>query len=196
MIIRPENTVSILLAAGQSRRFGDADKLLTLWQGRPLVARSAAMLASIPFRRRILVGSAAVIGLGLDGFEAIETDDPTAPQSHSLSLGMEAAVTSSIDAVLIALADMPLIEADHVKAIFAKATHLSSSVASSDGTVSMPPALFGRTHFKALCELTGDQGARHLLANAQQVLLPAEALVDIDTLADFDFLKRKKIGSL
>ena len=188
--ILPENSACIVLAAGQSRRFGAADKLSSIWRGIPLIFHSARMLGDVPFARRIIVGTSALCGLEFEGFETVETDDQKAPQSHSIRLGVEAVLASRPDAIMIALGDMPLIPATHISALFAGASGESTLVASSNGRSSLPPALFGRAHFGALQNLTGDHGARHLLAMGKQVMLRPDQSIDIDTLQDFEELGR------
>jgi molybdenum cofactor cytidylyltransferase len=190
MKILPENSACIVLAAGQSRRFGAADKLLSMCKGIPLISHSARMLGQIPFARRIVIGTAALCSLEFEGFETIETDDEDAPQSHSIRLGVEAVLASRPDAIMIALGDMPMVPASHIFALFEQARGSSALVVSSNGTSSMPPALFGRDHFAALQNLTGDHGARHLLAMGKQVMLRPDQLIDIDTLQDLDELGR------
>ncbi len=190
MTILPENSVCILLAAGQSRRFGADDKLLSSWKGIPLISHSARMLGDVPFARRIVVGTPALCSLGLEGFETVETDDQNAPQSHTIRLGVETVLTTRPDAIVIVLADMPLVPAAHILALFEEASGPSALVVSSNGTSSMPPALFGGNHFGALQSLTGDHGARHLLAMGKQVMLRPDQLIDIDTIQDFEELGR------
>jgi molybdenum cofactor cytidylyltransferase len=188
--ILPENSACIVLAAGQSRRFGAADKLLSIWKGVPLIVHSARMLSDVPFARRIIVGTSALCGLEFEGFETIETDDENAPQSHSICLGVEAALASRPDAIVIALGDMPMVPASHIFALFEQARGSSALVVSSNGTSSMPPALFGRAHFAALQNLTGDHGARHLLVMGKQVMLRPDQSIGIDTLQDLEQLGR------
>ena len=53
-MLRPETTALVLLAAGQSRRFG-GDKLGAPLLGKPLALHAADALAAIPFATRIAV---------------------------------------------------------------------------------------------------------------------------------------------
>ncbi|WP_433850785.1 NTP transferase domain-containing protein [Brucella pseudogrignonensis] len=45
----------IVLAAGQSRRYGAADKLLSFYKGKPLSAHVAASLRGVPYNFGIVV---------------------------------------------------------------------------------------------------------------------------------------------
>jgi molybdenum cofactor cytidylyltransferase len=81
--------------------------------------------------------------------------------------------------LLIALADMPFVQAAHVEALIAACT--DNVVASFDGNKSMPPAIFPRSHWPELLATVGDAGARHILAHAEKLTAPAGTLCDIDT---------------
>ena len=88
-----------------------------------------------------------------------------------------------MDAMLIALADMPLVSREHYLALIehGQKNEAKAVLASSDGQVNMPPALFGSDHFDTLSELSGDRGAGHMLRKAQAIECPPEWLADIDT---------------
>ena len=51
-MIAVEECVLILLAAGRSRRFGDADKLQEPFLGKPLAYHVVTALEDVPFRAR------------------------------------------------------------------------------------------------------------------------------------------------
>ena len=61
-------TVGILLAAGQSRRFGPTDKLMAPLHGRPLVTYAAATLRAVAPDVLIAVTSSEIVAAELDGF--------------------------------------------------------------------------------------------------------------------------------
>ena len=91
------------------------------------------------------------------------------------------ATNAECDALLIALADMPLVPSEHYHALVDAMHRGHEIVVSARGAVRMPPALFSHGHFAALSELDGDKGARELLAQGQVVECPPEWLIDIDT---------------
>jgi molybdenum cofactor cytidylyltransferase len=186
--IGPRDTVLILLAAGRSTRFADhGSKLTEELLGRPLGLHAAATLAALPFRDRLAI----VDGLRLDytsyGFTHVHNDAPAEGMSHSIRLGVERA--GDARAALVVLADMPRLTATHVGRLFDAATGTDSVVASSDGVAPMPPVLFGADHFGQLRQLSGDNGARSLVAGGRHVVASPAELIDVDTRAQLDGLR-------
>ncbi len=112
------------------------------------------------------------------GFEPV-TIPAGLPMARSISAGVAAAGERDIDAVLIALADMPFVDRSHFDTLL---TAFDGSVVGTNGCgVAMPPAIFGRSHFAQLTRLSGDNGAQALLRTAPLVTAPVEKLLDIDT---------------
>ena len=171
----------VLLAAGRARRFG-ADKLAQDLAGKPVAHHAAHKLAALPFATRIAVSSAATPPLAGQGYAIVPLEPEGAPLSRSIALGVAAAEASGAVAVLLALADMPLVPAAHFRALV-KAFD-GTPLATMAGTTPMPPAIFGRTHFATLQNLTGDRGARDLIAVADTLPLDRLLALDIDTPAD------------
>jgi len=165
----------ILLAAGRGERFGGG-KLAANLAGKPLAQHAADCLRAIP-----LAGYFAIVGPDtppLPGYQTSLLDPPGSPQSRSLALGIAAARTCGARAVLIALADMPLVPRSHFDAML---TLFDGDRLASLGPDSvMPPALFGARHFGALAALTGDRGAGSLLRDAPTVTLPEGTALDVD----------------
>lgn len=167
----------MLLAAGRATRFG-APKLQARLSGRPVIHHVAQTLADMPFAYRLCVATQEGVDLSLFGFETV-TIEPGMPMARSISAGVAVAAGRDIDAVLIALADMPLVESGHFRALLAAFD--GSVIGTSCRGVAMPPAIFGRCHFAQLTRLSGDQGAQALLRAAPLVAATPEQLLDIDT---------------
>lgn len=167
----------LLLAAGASRRFGPADKLLALLNGRPLISHAAQALRLTPLDYRIAVISNAALLPLLDGFQVVTIAQ--GHQSDSLRAGLAAA--GSPERLLIALGDMPDITPDHLTRILDTATDALPSC-SHDGTAPLPPACFPTATLATLSRLTGDQGAGRLLRDlpATQHVHAMHLLRDID----------------
>lgn len=177
----------VLLAAGRSERFG-ANKLGAPLAGRPLAHHAAAMLSGLGFAHRIAVSGPATPRLAPLGFHCVPLDPPGAPQSRSIALGVTEAARRGARAVLIALADMPLVPARHVTALVE--AFEGTPLATLAGAVPMPPAIFGRAAFPALMALDGDRGARDLLRAADTLALDPALALDIDTPADLAVAER------
>ena len=171
----------VLLAAGNARRFG-ADKLMADFEGAPLGARAAHELVSVAAAAHFAVCQPdAIIAAHYKrlGFDIVDNTNPGVGLSGSLHLAVEAALRTNAQALLIALADMPFVQAAHVEALIAACT--DNVVASFDGHQPMPPAIFPRSHWPDLLATVGDAGARHILAHAEKIAAPAGTLCDIDT---------------
>jgi molybdenum cofactor cytidylyltransferase len=188
-MIEPKSVALLLLAAGRSHRFGHDDKLAQESRGVPIGLHALRSLAAVPFGARFAVVTQDRLGFARLGCRIVRNERPEEGQSRSIRLGVEAARRNGAAAVLIVLADMPLVTANLVERILACASGPSAIVAASNGERSMPPALFGATWFEALLALEGDRGARHLLQQAQAVVTNAAELVDIDTLGDLQALR-------
>lgn len=167
----------LLLAAGQSRRFGAADKLMAGLHGRPLIGHILAAQAGLTAERVAVVGpdGAAAGLLTAAGFRLVVNAHPEAGQGRSLALGV-AAVAG--ERVLVMLGDMPFVTPD----LLVRLADFEVRAAASDGPRRSPPALFPRADFAALMRTAGDRGARALLATAEPVLAAPKELRDIDTL--------------
>lgn len=189
-MVAPDRVAAVLLAAGQSRRFGQADKLLSHVDGQQMVMHAATMLSKAGLSRLIAVcapdGDAVVDLVSSKGFSCVRTTQREGDLSHSLAAGVRsAAVSPHVDAVLICLADMPFVNIQHVRRLLdAHDGKPERIIASSCGGSPMPPALFGRAHFAALTRLEGDAGARALLKTAELVYADDSVLRDIDRTED------------
>ena len=169
---------AVLLAAGQSARFGSADKLAASLDGLPLGAHAARTLLTLPLTMRFVV--TGPFTFPWHGFEQVPNDRPEEGMGRSIALGTEAARRAGAEAVLIALADMPFVSSGHFERLLSFHHGPGTLIASSDGSRRMPPALFGADWFDVLEKLSGDHGARNLLGEAKLVQAAADELTDID----------------
>lgn len=186
------STALVLLAAGQSSRFEDGDKLLAQVGDRPLLAHAASRFYFTPVGARI-----AVIGPDQTDREAelrkwnwtiTVNDDAASGQASSLRAGVNAARSiAGIDRVMILLADMPDVTEVHLRGLAATFDAGEDAVMSEADGVLTPPAMFADHTFDALCAIEGDKGARSVFAELEKTATqPMRALQarDIDRLAD------------
>lgn len=187
--LTPQTTTAILLAAGESRRFG-GDKLLARFGGATVLERSAANLRQSGAARFLAVIPAGCearrrIVEALD-YEAVCSDG--GPMSHSLRLGVAAARHGGANAVVIALADVPLAPAPHYRALIeCAASHDDQLAYTTLAGARTPPAVFGAQWFDVLEALEGDTGARSILEAAPAsagVAGAREHFIDIDSPGD------------
>ena len=199
----------LLLAAGASSRMGSSHKLLRKVDGVPLAARVASRLAGSRAS-----GIVAVVGSRGDAVaDAFRMADAgpfrvLVNELHGEGIGASiragiAAVAAESDAVVIALADMPEIVASDIdRLIGAYDPARGSGICRLVGPEGQPghPVLFGRRYFEALGRLSGDRGAREVLAEHPQDLVdlevPVERLADLDTEIDWErwLAKRQTMG--
>jgi molybdenum cofactor cytidylyltransferase len=187
--MRAEDTALILLAAGRSTRFGDADKLAQPFLHKPVAFHVVTALESMPFLVRIAVIDGTKLDFAARGFDVIVNEDPAAGMSRSVKLGLARAREAGAHGVVIALADMPRITAAHVYRLLDTATDDDAVVASSDGVKPCPPAVFGKGRFAFLESLEGDAGARDLVRAGRHVVTAPAELIDIDTPDDLERLR-------
>ena len=187
-MIRAEDTVLILLAAGRSSRFAGGNKLEAEFLGKPVGLHVVTALEDIPFKARFVVRDGC--SLDFDGYQVIHNTRVEEGMSHSVRIGVEHAKQAGAQAVLIALADMPRVTATHIYRLLDAADSSDAVVASSDGTQPRPPALFGSSQFDFLLTLEGDEGARELVRGGKHVVTAPAELIDIDTPEDLETLRR------
>ena len=97
----------------------------------------------------------------------------------------------TVDAVVIALGDQPLIAAAIINQLVERYQHRHGIIACEySGTIGVP-ALFSRSLFSELINLKGTAGAKQLLKQHSDSVLTIrvpEAAVDLDTPADYEQL--------
>jgi molybdenum cofactor cytidylyltransferase len=174
-------TGALLLAAGQSRRFG-SPKLLAPLHGQPLALHAARALKAAGLPILVVTGAhAPAIEAMLAGEDLAFTHakDHAQGMAHSLKAGL-AAAPPDWDAVLVMLADMPDLEPDLLRRL-ADTPGIAVPVhARRRGN----PVRWPRSHWPLLMTLTGDEGARRLLPGlpVTEVPAPSPAIFrDIDT---------------
>lgn len=190
-MIRAEDTALVLLAAGRSRRFGEADKLAEPFLHQPVGLHVVTALEAIPFAGRYAVTDGTEVDFAGRGMTVVHNDDPALGLSRSVMLGVTAAKTCGCQAVLIALADMPRVTAAHIWRLLDYAEGPNAIVASSNGVHPSPPVLFGSAHFDMLLTLEGQAGARDLVRAGHHMVTSPDELVDIDTPQQLEALREK-----
>ncbi len=172
-----------VLAAGQSRRFGPADKLAAEFRGVMLGLHVCRTLAPLPFAHRWVIACSESHPCGQGwhaaGFAIAVNPAAASGMGSSVALAAGLARQAGASALLIALADMPLVPAMFFADLLEQATP-DVLVAAHNGSAPTPPALFGRNHFARLMQASGDRGARKLLAAAKVIPCDPLLLADID----------------
>jgi molybdenum cofactor cytidylyltransferase len=175
---------AIILAAGHSRRMG-SNKLLALYQGKPLVAHVADAVAAAGLPAIVVLGHAEQemrAALANREVRFVVAEDHAQGMGHSIAAGIRAA-PSDWQAAIICLGDMPLVPAALLRRLAEAADPAAILIPTFDGRRGNP-VLWGRNHFSALKKLHGDQGARALIASQRSAAYIA--WTDDSILRDFD----------
>jgi CTP:molybdopterin cytidylyltransferase MocA len=155
--------IGVLLAAGAGTRFGGATpKPLVPFRGRPLLSWPLAALRDGGVERVVVVTGAAAFAV--PGAEVVRCAGWAEGLSASLRAGVAAAADGGADAVVVALADQPLLDARAVARVLAARApgELDAVRATYDGAPGHP-TLLESSLFDAVAELRGDTGAWPLL---------------------------------
>ena len=171
----PPHMGVVLLAAGQSRRMGDINKLTAKIAGKPVIRHVAETVLGAGFTDVVVVlgHDSQAVQTCLDGLPVrfVVNDDYLSGQASSVGAGV-AALDSSATDVMVVLGDMPLLTPSFLQDL--QRHHLASSqheqmiclpVSSKDGQRQVGhPVVWGRQFFSELQRLKGDQGGRQIWA--------------------------------
>ncbi|RUV61342.1 4-diphosphocytidyl-2C-methyl-D-erythritol kinase [Mesorhizobium sp. M5C.F.Ca.IN.020.29.1.1] len=180
----------VLLAAGRSSRMGGPNKLLALFDGKPLVRRTAERALGSKASGIIVVTGhqRERVHAALSGLDVTFAGNPdfTEGLSSSLKAGI-ARVAGDAAGAMIMLGDMPGVSSadlDRLIDAFRKSEGQSVVRASHEGKRGNP-VLLPRSLFAAIAHLEGDTGARHLVEaeglDVVDVEIGKAASIDVDT---------------
>lgn len=179
----------ILLAAGRSQRMGQP-KLLLPWHGVPLVRHVArlALRSGIDELIVVLGHRAAHVDAALAALplRIVQNEDFLEGQSTSLRAGL-AALSDTAEAVIVLLADQPLLQPATIDALIAcYREHAPLIVVPRYSGQRGNPVLFAQPLFPALQMITGDQGARAVIQEHRDRVqwldtIDEGVLLDLDT---------------
>ncbi len=194
----PEHSVfAIILAAGESSRFGST-KQLSEYDGTSLVARAVRLAEQACGDRSVLVvgrdWKRVLAACGSQRGFLVRNERYASGMAGSIACGVRS-VAHSADAVLIVLADQPLITPEHLNSLLEKWKKATDNIIVSEYLgVRGPPVIFPAHCFDHLMKLEGDQGARALLKDSRYSvggLAFDAAAIDIDTPEDLENLQAR-----
>ena len=178
---------AVILAAGESRRYG-SPKQLAVVDGATLLEHAIAMARAsglTPVVAVVPVWLSRPARLDGDWLRWIRNPYPERGMSLSLRLGLEA-LPEDAEAAVILLGDQPRVPAETIAALIV-ARGQRPIVAAEAGGLLAPPILIERSHFSLAGEVTGDRGLRDLLRTdpdlVQAVSVEAHP-IDVDAPAD------------
>jgi molybdenum cofactor cytidylyltransferase len=181
---------AIILAAGQSRRMGGPNKLLARFDGEPLVRQIVERaLASKADPVIVVTGHRAKdIGDALAGLNLRMVHNPDFADglATSLKAGLSA-VPERASGALVLLADMPGVTSAIIDRLIDafRSRPLPAIVLPTFAGKRGNPVLWARAFFPELLSVSGDTGARHILALHEEAVERVEigeaAGLDVDT---------------
>ncbi|MFN7571864.1 MAG: NTP transferase domain-containing protein [Betaproteobacteria bacterium] len=192
---------AVLLAAGEGQRLGGVAKPAIAIQGVPLVKRALIALSGAGVDEVVVV-----LGHAAQQVEPLVQDFPVAlvrneryrdGQMSSVHAGL-AALSGPLDAVLVCLADQPLLEAQDIAAL------IGAFEQRAGGSVMVPyfqgrrgnPAIFDGAARAAIVAAGASVGCRRWIDEHPQLVTRFEApndhyVVDLDTAEDLTALRAR-----
>ena len=183
-------TAILILAAGESKRMNGIKQLLP-WKNTTLLGN--AIEQAIQSK-----GNTVYVVLGANAnriastiahynIQSIENKNWKNGLGNSIACGVNFLKENQLhyDAILITLADQPLITAADYNALIDKYAQKEAKIIASEiNNIPSVPAIFDAVYFEKLTQLNEDKGAKEILIAAQKevyVLRSNTKMMDIDT---------------
>ena len=198
------NTGIVILAAGNSSRFGNTKQLLH-FNGKTLLQHAIQEATEAGAALIVVVTGAhadeILKGIKSEKIEIAFNKDWEQGMASGIVIGLREAITlkNELEKVIITVCDQPFVSSSLFEQLFEKQNKsgkhiVASAYADTIGT----PALFTKKYFDALMGLTGDQGAKILLKKYSDDLATVDfpdGYIDIDTQADYENLLNGNPGT-
>jgi molybdenum cofactor cytidylyltransferase len=176
----------VVLAAGQGRRFGGTKQVAEV-DGLPLVAHGVRVAHAAGIGRVLVVvghDAEAVAAAARRGgpVEVVVNPDHAAGQSTSLRAGFAAASAGDAEVAVVLLADQPAVDPAVVRAVVAAIQGPVEAARVRYADAAGHPVAFARRVWPRVAAVTGDRGARDLLADLAvvEVVAGGAAPPDVD----------------
>ncbi len=182
------SVAGVLLAAGEGSRFGQPKALVEL-DGQTFAERGVKTLQAGGAGPIFMVTGAAPVEL--DGIHTVFNQQWRTGMGSSLRAALRA-LPPDVDAVVVALADQPLVGAEAVARLIAAFGSGATVAVAAYAGKPRNPVLLAREHWPdVIATATGDQGARAFLRARPDLVTLVECgdtgrPDDIDTTADLD----------
>lgn len=180
----------IILAAGESKRFGNANKLFYKVAGQTLIERALLCAATVKNSLPTIIDEIIVVSCYQEvakytnelGFTYLDNPKNYLGISESIKLG----VLNSRNTMLFMVSDEPYLKAEtlvaYIKEFRKSGKSLATLITSAgDGA---NPCIFSRDYSSELLELIGDRGGRKVINNHQsevfKFVVAQEEVLDID----------------
>jgi len=191
---------AIVPAAGMSTRMG-RNKLLLAFEGKPLIAQAVDTLLESEVDEIIVVlgHEADAVKEKLQGKQVTVVENPSYRQGMSTSIraGL-GAVSSGTTAIMIYLADQPLLEAQEVnrliRALVEARKQGKSIVVPFFHGQRGNPVILDSSHKEAILEVVGEVGCKRVIKRNPDKVLVVEmetdhVVRDVDSIEDYEGLR-------
>jgi len=180
-------TAAIILAAGGGTRFVSGQhKLVAVFRGRPLIAWAVQHALDAGLDETVVVTGAVDVADHLPAsVRRIHNPQWRAGQAGSLQLAVEHARLAGHDAIVVGLADQPLIPSEAWRAVASSPGLMA--VATYRGQRANPVRLAAEVW--PLLPASGDAGARVLMADRPDLVVEVACdgeFADVDTVEDLE----------
>ncbi|TYQ00150.1 molybdenum cofactor cytidylyltransferase [Tenacibaculum adriaticum] len=193
------NIAILILAAGSSSRMGTPKQLLPIGNSTLLgITINTALNSNASKVLCVLGANAEKIKSSIKNYniETVLNINYKNGISSSIISGIEHLIPMNFDAVLIMLGDQPNVGSEYLNSLIQLFLKNPKQISASnyDGKLGVP-AIFPKTYFEDLKQLSGDKGARNLLNSfkVNSLILQSEEFIDIDTIKEYqDFISSIK----
>jgi molybdenum cofactor cytidylyltransferase len=187
----------LILAAGESKRMQGIKQLLP-WKKTTLLGNAIEQaLKSKATQVYVVLGANAnkiAPTIAHYNIQNIENKDWKNGLGNSIAYGVNYIIENQnqYEAILITLADQPLIAAAYYNALLEEyAKKEAKIIASETNNTPSVPAIFDADYFDKLTELSEDKGAKEILRTAQNEVFMLRSntnLIDLDTINAYEEL--------
>lgn len=184
--------VGVLLAAGNSERFGSNKLLYPLHNNRPMLLQSAQKLVSVlPVSIAVISQQLAATAKDLEQLGLRVVINPHSPSGMGSSIACGVRESADASGWLITLADMPYVEVATIEQLVKKMLAGAAMVAPFFGQQRGHPVGFHHQYHDELVSLDGDSGARQVINNhlpllERVVTSDRGVIIDIDSQQDLE----------
>lgn len=195
------NIAILILAAGESSRMGEHTKQILPWQDTTLLGNAVDQAnASIAENTYVILGAKEEViktEVNLESSTIIQNTNWEKGLGSSIAAGINFVASKEIghDAMLIMLADQPLIDTNYLNKMMGNWIGNPSKIITTQyKDRSGVPAIFGKKFFVELQGLHKDFGAKDIIANHSEDVLalnPDGKEIDIDSWEAYEELVSK-----
>ena len=196
-----QHTAIVILAAGTSSRLGSPKQMLE-YNGKTLLqhAIDTALATGCPKVMVVLGARADMLKpeLANEPIEVLENKNWQEGMTSSIRYALQNITIAGFqpESIIFMVCDQPFVTSSLLMSLVEKGVETGLPIiASGYDDKAGTPAMFHKSMFPQLMELKGDKGARALLAAQPEkvAIVPfAKGVTDIDTVADYELLKKIK----